>query len=197
MSKFIRRLKKKYPRSKQVLAFAALGVFVAGSLVMPDLARIFQGRRINFEDFLLEDSWEEFDEARVRQKLKELRKRKLIKIYLVKDQFIVKITEKGRKRLLQYNLEQMTIPTPNEWDKRWRLVTYDVPKGKNRARDAIRTTLKRLGFYQLQKSVYLYPFPCSEAIEFLRELYDIGENVTMLTVGYLENEEVYKEYFDL
>lgn len=194
-----KKVKKLYPAAKTILLFAGVGAFVAATLVMPGLPRILKGKDLDklFENFLAEEEWEEFDERRLRQRLKEMRKQKLIRIYKIDEKYAVQITNKGKKRLLKYKLEELTIPKPDRWDGRWRLVTYDVPKTKNNARDAIRKTLKKLGFLQLQKSVYLYPYPCEDAIDFLRELYGIGENVTLLTVGYLENEEVYKEYFSL
>lgn len=189
---------KKYPYAREILVLAGIGAFVAGTLIFPGLPRILKGKDLEkLGNFLAEDEWDKFDERRLRQRLKEMRKRRLIKIYKAGDKYVVQITKKGRKKLLKYKLEELEIPTPKKWDGKWRIVTYDVPKGKNRARDAIRTTLKRLGFCQLQKSVYLYPYPCRNAIEFLREFYGIGEAVTLLTVGYLENEEAYKEYFDL
>lgn len=192
-----RQIKKRYPEIKTILYFASIGAILAGSFVFPQLPRLLKGRNWRYEDFLPETTWEEFDQRRLRQRLKELHKRKDIRIYRVQDRFVVKITSKGKKKFLKYKLEELTIPKPDKWDARWRIVAYDVPQEKKAAREALRTTLKRLNFLELQKSVYLYPYPCSDAIEFLREIYGIGENVTLLTVGYLENEEVYKEYFEL
>lgn len=113
------------------------------------------------------------------------------------DKFVVRTTNKGKRKFLKYKLEELKIQQPKNWDGKWRIVAYDVPKERKFARDALRKTLKRLGFLRLQKSAYLYPYPCNDAIEFLRELYGIGENVTLLTVGYLENEEAYRDYFDI
>lgn len=187
------------PTTKHILLLAGTGVFLGATLVLPGLARLINPRDLDklMDGFLADDEWDEFDESRVRQKLKLLHKQKAIKIYQVGDKYVVELTKKGQRRLLKYKLDELEIPTPDQWDRRWRIVVYDVPKDKKRARDTLRITLKRLGFFELQKSVYLYPYPCSEAVEFIRELYGVGENVTLLTVGYLENEEVYKEYFDL
>lgn len=188
------------PTSKKILLIAGAGAFIAGSLVMPGLPKLFLGRKFrdsDFDDFLKENEWAPFDERRLKEKLKRMQKAKLVKISMHGLQHIVQVTEKGKKQLLRYQLENLAIDKPKEWDKKWRIVTYDVPKESKRARDALRETLKRLGFLQLQKSVYLYPYPCSEVIEFIRQVYGIGENVTLLTVGYLENEEAYKEFFNL
>ncbi|TSC89429.1 MAG: phenylacetic acid degradation operon negative regulatory protein [Microgenomates group bacterium Gr01-1014_5] len=195
----LRKIKKKYPKAKQILAIAAVGAFIAGSLMAPGLSRLFK-KTLSYDDIaslLGEEEWEEFDERRLRERLKELRKKKYIKIWNDGEKFVLQITQRGRRKLFQHNLADLTIPTPEKWDGRWRIITYDIPKGKDAAREAIRTTLKRLNFHQLQKSVYLYPYPCEEVVMFLRELYDIGENVKILTVGQLEDEEAYKEYFNM
>lgn len=188
---------KQYPTTRQIIYIAGVGAFIAASLVFPNLPKVLGKRRINFEDLLFPEEWEPFDKRRLRQKLKELHTQKIVRIYEHEDKFIVQITQKGRKKLLKYKLNELEIPKPEKWDKHWRIVAYDVPKDKKAARDALRTTLKRLKFYELQKSVYLYPYPCTEVVEFLREIYGIGDNVTLLTVGYLENESVYKKYFQL
>lgn len=190
-------MKKKYPTTKQILCIAGIGAFIAASFIFPNLPRLLKGKKIDFESLLFEDEWEAFDKSRLRQKLKELHKQKVVKVYQQGDKYIIQITRKGRKKLLKYRLDGLEIPKPSVWDKKWRIVSYDVPKEKKSARDGLRATLKNLGFFELQKSVYLYPYPCSEIIEFIRELYEIGEHVTFLTVGQLENEEPYKEYFDL
>ena len=192
-----KKISKTYPVAKQILMIAGIGAFIAGSLIMPGLPILLRGYRFEKQEYPEEEEWEQFDQRRLRRRLLEMRKKKLIRIYRIGERYAVQITEKGRKRLLQYKISDLTIPTPSSWDKKWRIVSYDVPKGKNRARDAMRDTLKRLGFLQLQKSVYLFPYPCNEAIDFIRELYGIGENVTLLTIGYLENEDAYKEYFHL
>lgn len=192
-----RKLKKIYPTVKLILRLASIGAIIAGSFVLPGLPRLLKIVDFRYEDLFTEEEWEEFDERRLKQKLKELHQKKEIKIYKTGDKFVVRITNKGKRKFLKYKLEELKIQQPKNWDGKWRIVTYDVPKERKSARDALRKTLKRLGFLELQKSVYLYPYLCSDAIEFLRELYGIGENVTLLTVGYLENEEVYRDYFDI
>ena len=177
------------------------GAFIAGSLVFPGLPKILLGRKLkdfDIDKFVGEEEWEPFDERRLRQKLKALYKAKLIKLHAVNyDEYILQVTKKGKKQLLRYKLQELSIPEPEKWDKKWRIVTYDIPKESGKARDALRYTLKQLGFFQLQKSVYLYPYPCEEIVEFVREFYDVGENVTLLTVGQLENEEAYRDFFDI
>lgn len=190
-------MRKLSPTTKQILYLAGIGVFILGTLVFPQLPRLLKGRSLNFEDFLAEEEWEKFDKARLKQKLKILYKQRMVRIYRAGDRFVVQITKRGRRKLLRYKLEDLKIQKPEKWDGKWRIVAYDIPKEKKSAGDMLRRTLKQLEFFELQKSVYLYPYPCTDVVEFVRELYGVGEHVTLLTVGYLEDEIVYKEYFDL
>jgi len=57
--------------------------------------------------------------------------------------------------------------------------------------------LKKLNFLRIQKSVYICPYPCFDEIEYVRQLYNLGGEVTVLTVTGLENQQAYKEYFGL
>lgn len=107
------------------------------------------------------------------------------------------LTKNGKRRILKYSLDELTIEKPNSWDGRWRLVIYDVPKSKKYLRDVFRGTLKNLGFYQLQESVWLYPFPCEPQVTFLREYYDVGGEVVYVVASELEDDAPYRTYFNL
>jgi|SRR3990170_8778436 len=43
------------------------------------------------------------------------------------------------------------------WDKKWRLVIFDIPEKTRGVRDGVREKLKQLGFGMWQKSVYVTP----------------------------------------
>lgn len=43
------------------------------------------------------------------------------------------------------------------WDGRWRIVIFDVPESQRPVRDYIRSVLKRVGFYEFQRSMWIYP----------------------------------------
>ena len=108
----------------------------------------------------------------------------------------VKITEFGEKRLLVYDLEKIQLSEAN-WDGKWRLIIYDVKKAKRTNSETFRRAILKLNLLKLQKSVYLTPFKCEDEIEYLRQLFDIGTEVQILTVGKLENETAYRRYFGI
>lgn len=110
---------------------------------------------------------------------------------------VVRITKHGLIRALGYNLRTMQLKKPNVWDKKWRLVIFDVPEKHRRLRDIFRMRLKQLGLYALQESVYVSPYPCFEEVEFLRELYGISFTVRYLLVEEIEDDRVIKRHFRL
>lgn len=44
-----------------------------------------------------------------------------------------------------------------EWDGRWRIVLFDIPESKRPLRDYVRGVLKRQGFREFQRSMWIYP----------------------------------------
>ncbi|HCX28109.1 MAG TPA: hypothetical protein DHI91_03145, partial [Candidatus Portnoybacteria bacterium] len=57
------------------------------------------------------------------------------------------------------------------------MVLFDIPERQKPARDALRSKLKRLGFFEFQKSIFVHPFSCKDEIEFLIEFFQIKSYV--------------------
>ncbi|OGG14227.1 hypothetical protein A2773_06410 [Candidatus Gottesmanbacteria bacterium RIFCSPHIGHO2_01_FULL_39_10] len=109
----------------------------------------------------------------------------------------VKITKKGMVKALTYRLDTLMITKPKRWDKKWRVVIFDIPIKYNRVRDIFRSRLVQMGMYQLQESVYIYPYSCFSEIEFLRELYGVPFTARYLLVEHIENDDFLKYHFEL
>lgn len=75
-----------------------------------------------------------------------------------------KLTKEGWKRLKQV-LPQHKKPA--EWGGKWYIITFDIPENLRRKRDAFREKLKKLGFGQLQASVWISPINYLANIESL------------------------------
>jgi len=61
----------------------------------------------------------------------------------------------------------MEIKKTSQWDRKWRIVFFDIPEKHRRARDALREKLKEIGFREFQQSVFIQPYPCTDEINFL------------------------------
>lgn len=183
------------PKVKDILMLLGAGTFLAASLIMPGLPLL--AKPILDEKRRREESeWRRFNTWRLRQVLRRLHDQKLIEIAQTNDGHIVKISDKGKKKILKFNIEDIELNQKN-WDGKWRIIIYDIYTGKKQERELFRKTLKRLKFLKLQKSVYLTPFKYHDEIEYLRQVCNIGNEVLILTVSSIENESAYKEYFGI
>lgn len=176
--------------TKKILHFVALAGGVAAlSLAAPTLPhQLLQGyiRKKKFE------------KSKFIQDLKRLQRRELIDIDETMDGTIrMRLKAGGKEMVLKYNLETMTLARPKRWDGKWRLVMFDIPSHKNTARDALRWKLKELGFYQVQKSVFLSPFPCEREIDALGVFWGVRGNILLMHVSHFEGEEKLKCVFKI
>jgi len=92
------------------------------------------------------------------------------------------LTDNGKKKILKYDLDKIKVKRPIIWDGIWRLVIFDIPEDERRGRVALVEKLKELGFYPMQKSVFIYPYECKNEIDFITELFDLSPYVRFLRV---------------
>jgi DNA-binding transcriptional regulator PaaX len=126
-----------------------------------------------------------------------LKGRRLVSITEKDGQQILTLSEDGRKRLLQFDLEKIVIKKPRKWDAYWRLVLFDIPEKRKVGREALRSKLKQLGFYQLQKSCFIHPFDCKAEIDFISEMFEVSPYVNFILAKEIEGASQLMKYFDL
>ncbi len=134
--------------------------------------------------------------------IRSLRRLKDNHIVIIKEKsdgkFVIELTEKGRKKVEEIQLENMEIKKPKVWDGKWRIIAFDIPeKQKKRARDALRKKLQKLKFYQMQKSVWVCPYPCEKEIQFLCELFEINQFVNIISADKIQDDIKLKKSFGL
>jgi DNA-binding transcriptional regulator PaaX len=140
--------------------------------------------------------WRKIDQARLRRLVREFYYERLVDFKEEKDGKIkVVITEAGKKNILRYKMDEMEIKIPLNWDGYWRIVMFDIPERRKFARDALRRKLKELGFKELQKSVFIFPYPCRNEIDFIVEVFDIRPYVRYAELKEITNEAELKLYF--
>lgn len=111
--------------------------------------------------------------------------------------FIVELTEKGRRKIKEFQFTDLEIPIPQKWDGKWRIVIFDIPNKRNTGRETLRNKLKTLDFYQLQKSVWVFPFPCEMEIEFIVELFKLYPYVQLIEAIKIKNDAKLRKYYHL
>ncbi|EKD56663.1 MAG: hypothetical protein ACD_58C00123G0009 [uncultured bacterium] len=182
-------MKQFSPETKKLLNYLLIGgLVVIGSILDPRLPHKL------LKAYFKEKS---FDNKRFKRNIDYLKKRDIIKVSDTKNGLQLRLTENGIVAAKYYQLDNLKIKTPDKWDGKWRVVIFDIPEDRKLGRNALRRKMKQLEFYQLQKSVFCYPYSCENEIILLRETYQIQPYVKMLLVEKLENEELIKKTFSL
>jgi len=84
------------------------------------------------------------------------------------------------------------------WDRKWRIIIFDIQSGQKLFRDSIRMMLQRIGCYQLQKSVWVYPHDCRKEISFVRNTLNLTEKeLRVITADDIENDRPLRKVFKL
>lgn len=193
------------PKTAEVLKFVKVAGAIAAIFLFPKamstLAKEGIIEKLIFPEENSEDQTKKTVKdlriSRLRTLIKRLKKQNDVQLLRENGKLILKLTEKGKIKLLKYDLKNLKLKKPKKWDGKWRLIVYDVPEKKYLIRDVFRRYLKSMKFVKLQASVYLTPYPCETEIELLRNYYDIINEVVVLTVSGIEQEQAYQEYFKI
>lgn len=181
---------KKFDRgelAKNILLGLAAGGLIVTVCVLPGMAHVL-------ELFKPKDNRERY---RIKQSLHGLQKRKFVRVYSKDGKEVFELTEKGKTRVFKYKIDDMQLKRPKKWDGLWRVVSFDIPEKKKRARDTFNFKLKDLNFYPLQKSIFVTPYECKDEIDFISHYYFVEKDVLYFKAKEISSEETVKKYFHL
>ncbi|OGD69564.1 hypothetical protein A3I18_00320 [Candidatus Campbellbacteria bacterium RIFCSPLOWO2_02_FULL_35_11] len=144
------------------------------------------------------EEWKNFDERFLKRSIKSLYESKVIKEKINDDGTVTLVlSDDGKKRAITYNIDNIKIKKPKRWDGKWRFILFDVPENKKIIRNALRFHLKNIGFYEFQKSVFVYPYDCKNEIDYVVEFYEAREFTRFIISDFVDNELHLKDFFDL
>ena len=96
------------------------------------------------------------NKSMVSRAIKRLREKGLVD-FLSDEYIILQLTDSGRERVIWSKIKS----NPKQWDSIWRIVIFDIPEKRRRARDLLRSKLKQWGFVPWQKSVWVTKADCT------------------------------------
>lgn len=109
-----------------------------------------------------------------------------------------RITPAGQQLLeLEQRKKALQLEKKKRWDKRWRIVIFDIPEKRRKTRDQLRIIMHDAGFYRLQDSVWLYPHDCEDFIALLKADLKIGLDVLYMVVEKIEHDGKLLEHFHI
>ena len=78
--------------------------------------------------------WEEIEEQSLKKAIRSLYQSKLIEEKQNKDDTVTLVlTENGKNKALAYDLDNIKIKKPPKWDKKWRVVLFDIPEKRKKS----------------------------------------------------------------
>jgi DNA-binding transcriptional regulator PaaX len=126
-----------------------------------------------------------------------LHEKDLIRFEKKNDRTFVRITEKGKRVLENINRRGRGPRVRPKWDKKWRVVIFDITEQKRSIRDKLRAMLATIGFAKLQDSVWVYPYDCEELITLLKADFRMGKDVLYIIADAIENDKSLRSHFGI
>lgn len=109
----------------------------------------------------------------------------------------VRLTPKGERCAALMGEGKLVPKKPAYWDKKWRVLIFDIPERRRKTRAQIRATLTTLGFVRLQDSVWVFPYDCEDLVTLLKADLKIGKDLLYLIVDKLEYDAPLRAKFAL
>lgn len=104
------------------------------------------------------------------------------------------LTPEGEKLVRRITLK-LEYAAQGHWDGKWRVVIFDVPERVRGRRDFLRRELSAFGFHQLQKSVWVTPYPLPDGFSELVGELALGKHFRILTVERIEADRDLRSIF--
>lgn len=169
---------------KTILTVVGVAGIVAIAIVAPNMIQVFgkAGRYTN---------------SQYKRSLNGLKNKKLVTIKKSKGRLQIQLTRRGYKQLAYNNLYNIRLKRETKWDKKWRMIIFDVPVSHNNARDELTYLLKELGFKMLQKSAWVYPWPCESEVEQITSVFQIDDFVKIILADKIPDSPNLEKHFGI
>ncbi len=113
-------------------------------------------------------------------------------------QMHISLTETGKRKAGIYKINDLKIQKPKKWDGNWRMLIFDIEDKQKMKREALRGKLKELNMFQLQKSVWVYPYNFRKEIVLLRDFFGLTpDEMKIIEAKSIENDGAVRHYFGL
>lgn len=141
--------------------------------------------------------WKEVTKDSLQKSLTSLYQSDVISLKPKGDAYEIVLSREGKKLAARFNLETLVIKRQEKWDGLWRIVLFDIPEPRKKARDAIRFHLKDMGLIEYQKSVFITPYPCQKELKFVAEFFNARKYIRFIVAKAIDNELEFKRKFEL
>lgn len=131
------------------------------------------------------------------EKVSYLRRRGLVRRITEGKKSYIEITQKGREHIRKMEFDDLSVTRPEVWDKKWRVVISDIPEKERVLRNVMRAKLYQIGFLQVQKSVFVFPFECTREVNLICDNLGGRKYIKYLIADIIEGEtEIIEQFLD-
>lgn len=182
---------------KKMIAYEILRFLLLGGVILVALSNPYGA------SVILKELRKEFGQGLSKRDMTNafyrLKTKNLITVESRNGSSYINLSSRGESVAQHYSIFQAErIAGKTTWDGNWFVVFFDVDVGRKNIRDALRFLLKRLGFAQLQKSVWVIPFDCRMEVEELKDFFGLSDgDVRLIVAKNLGNMAKYKRLFKL
>lgn len=181
------------PKNKDSFSLQLLKVLAIGGAVILASGNPYFGLKAigALKRQLDKKKWREFY-----KELNRLRHKKRINVSQTPDgSYNVEITNLGKNLVAKYNLDDLAIKQPEQWDGFWRFCSFDIPGPKKHARQALLSKLKELGFIMAQKSLWTHPFECREELAVIAKAFEVEPYIHFFVAHDLDKDLLLRKKF--
>lgn len=107
--------------------------------------------------------------------LRSMNKTGYVEIEKINGNYSMKLTKKGKIKLLECSRN-------NAIDGKWRFLSFDIPEDLRKIRNQFRRSIKRIGFKQVQKSLWVCPFVKADEIDLVIDELKIRKYVAYFVI---------------
>lgn len=100
----------------------------------------------------------------------------------------IQLTNKGKIKLIEESGNYNT-------DGKWRMLSFDIPEDLRKKRNQFRRSIKRIGYKQAQKSLWVSPFVKADEIDLIINEQNLGKYVAYLLVEKTDIDSYLKNLF--
>lgn len=169
--------------TREILFMAASGTLIISSLFAPNVAQLLKPL------MRWRKNWDKIDKRRIYDAIRRLNHKRLIELEERSGNVYLKVTTNGKNLLKRFDYDDLELLRDKNWDKKWRLIIFDIPEKKKKERNALFKKLKDLGLYHLQESVFIYPYNCQNEIDFICEFLSVSRYVNFCTMDSIDKRE--------
>jgi len=108
------------------------------------------------------------------------------------------LTRKGRIEIVR-NVIKEKRNKRMKWDGKWRAISFDIPELNRRERAFLRNELRWIGFKELQKSIWIFPYDIEKELLALLKLWktDFKGDIRFLRIEKIIKDKDIKKYFQV